>query len=76
MPQRDHGETIKRLSPLLNEPDLDKKVKEAAHEQDTTGSTTSNEMITTQVTENSAIREYNLFQVIGIILGSPEFQRR
>ncbi|HEY5745928.1 MAG TPA: DUF1800 domain-containing protein [Chryseolinea sp.] len=76
IPQRDHGETIKRLSPLLNEPDLDKKVKQAAERQDTTGSKAEDEMISTEVTESSAAREYNLHQVIGIILGSPEFQRR
>jgi len=76
IPQRDLSETIKRLSPLLNEPDLDKKVKEAAQEQDTTGSRVSNEMISTEATENSAVRKYNLHQIIGVILGSPEFQRR
>jgi uncharacterized protein (DUF1800 family) len=76
IPQRDHGETIKRLSPLLNEPDLDKKVKQAAEQQDTTGRKADDEMISTEVTENSAAREYNLHQVIGIVLGSPEFQRR
>ena len=76
IPQRDHRETIKRLSPLLNEPDLDKKVKEAAEEQDTTGSTVNHQMISTDVAENSAVREYNLHQIIGVILGSPEFQRR
>jgi len=61
---------------LLNEPDLDKKVKEAAQEQDTTGSTVNNQMTSTEVAENSAVREYNLHQIIGVILGSPEFQRR
>ena len=77
IPQRDHRETIKRLSPLLNEPDLDKKVKEAAEEQATNEKTVNNEVISTPtVPENSAVREYNLHQVIGIILGSPEFQRR
>ena len=76
MPQRDHGETMKRLSPLLNEPDLDKKVKEAAEEHDTTGKKSDGEMISTKVAENSAVREYNLHQIIGIVLGSPEFQRR
>ena len=75
LPQRDHRETIKRLSPLLNEPNLDKKVKQAAEEQDTY-SKTNDEMISTEVTENSAVREYNLHQIIGIVLGSPEFQRR
>jgi uncharacterized protein (DUF1800 family) len=76
LPQRDHEETIKRLSPLLNEPELDKKVKEAADKQDTTGRNAENEMMSTQITEKAVTRQYNLYQVIGIILGSPEFQRR
>jgi uncharacterized protein (DUF1800 family) len=76
MPQRDHGETLKRLSPLLNEPDLDKKVKEAAEKQDTSGKKSDDEIISTKVTESSTASEYNLHQVIGIVLGSPEFQRR
>jgi uncharacterized protein (DUF1800 family) len=76
MPQRVHEETIKRLSPLLNEPELDKKVKKAAEKHDTTRRKPDDEMIPTQVTENSLPREYNLYQVIGIVLGSPEFQRR
>ena len=77
IPQRDHSETIKRLSPLLNEPDLDKKVKEAAEEQAANENKVNDEVISTPtVSENSAMHEYNLHQVIGIILGSPEFQRR
>ena len=75
MPQRDHRETIQRLSPLLNEPDLEKKVKKAAAEKDTIESV-PDDNIPTDVTESKAVHEYNLLQVIGIILGSPEFQRR
>jgi hypothetical protein len=76
IPQRDHGETINRLSPLLNEPDLDKKVKKAAEEQDTSTDKTNNKIISTVETKRPAVREYNLHQIIGIVLGSPEFQRR
>ena len=77
IPQRDHSETIKRLSPLLNEPDLDKKVKEAAEEQAANENKVNDEVISTPtVSQNSAVHGYNLHQVIGIILGSPEFQRR
>lgn len=76
MPQRDHSPTIRRLSPLLNEPELDKKVKQAADEHDTASMKSKEEMISTEVQENSVAHEYNLNQIIGIILGSPEFQRR
>jgi uncharacterized protein (DUF1800 family) len=76
MPQRDHGETIKRLTPLLNEPELDQKVKHAAEEQDTSARKAKDVMFSTEVTDSSATQKYNLYQVIGIILGSPEFQRR
>ena len=77
IPQRDHRETIKRLSPLLNEPDLEKKVKQAAEEHATNEMAVNNEEISTStVPLHSTVREYNLHQVIGIILGSPEFQRR
>jgi hypothetical protein len=76
IPERDHLETIERLSPLMNEPDLDKKVKKAAEAQDTTRIKADDEIMSTEVTERSTVGEYNLYQVIGIILGSPEFQRR
>lgn len=77
IPQRDHSETIKRLLPLLNEPNLDKKVEEAAEDQADNGKKQNKKAITTPTpVQNSTAREYNLHQVIGIILGSPEFQRR
>jgi len=76
IPQRDHLETIKRLSPLLNEPELDKKVKQAVDEQDTSARKSKDEMISKEMKQNSSVHEYNLNQIIGIVLGSPEFQRR
>jgi uncharacterized protein (DUF1800 family) len=68
LPQRDLDNTIKRLTPLLNDPDLPEKINRAAekHIQDTA--------MIAQV--NTKKQEYGLSQVVGIIIGSPEFQRR
>lgn len=89
MPERDPEETIKRLTPLLNDPELEKKIDKAADQ--TPPSTSNNRMDTSAVAkENQLLADadesvkhktkmddkYQLSQVIGIIIGSPEFQRR
>jgi phospholipase/lecithinase/hemolysin len=106
LPERDVEETVKRLTPLLNDPNLDKKIDEAAGNakpasqanmmandadvlgdnmmddgndrrmkekinKKNTGKTTSISGLQTTVGNNSM-----LAQVVGIIIGSPEFQRR
>lgn len=100
MPERNLDETIKRLTPMLNDPDLDKKVGKAAgrtvvpNAGDMAGSESMlnddmNDMkprdkpgkkgqarggyasMQTASGNNSM-----LSQVVGIIIGSPEFQRR
>ena len=67
LPERNLEETIKRLKPMLEDPDLAGKVENAiqknvnrpkANEIKTRGSSTM------------------LAQVVGVILGSPEFQRK
>ncbi|MBC8033361.1 MAG: DUF1800 family protein, partial [Chitinophagaceae bacterium] len=110
MPERDINETVKRLTPLLNDPDLEKKVRAAA------GTATPDTQRPTQpgneqmqengkydalsdedkmvskgasgddpgkmATEPSGDKtvvktdKNMLTQVVGIIIGSPEFQRR
>jgi len=91
MPERDIKETIERLTPLLNDPELQKKVNEAA-------ANTNVPLVNTKedkevMDENRLLGDsvqashkkskpaddkskYRLSQVIGIIIGSPEFQRR
>ncbi len=59
MPERQTDETVKRLTPMLNDPALGDKVATASGE-DKPGQS------------NAGM----LPQVVGIILGSPEFQRR
>ena len=105
MPERDLEETVKRLTPLLNDPDLDKKVDEAAGKtappQQAGMETNQDAMMSADITEKkvkdkvsikdgkkgldrnsyasmqSAVGTNNMLsQVIGIIIGSPEFQRK
>ncbi|HEY4205768.1 MAG TPA: DUF1800 domain-containing protein [Puia sp.] len=59
MPERDLEPTIKRLTPMLNDPNLPQKVNAADGQQ-----------------ADTVIDGGRLTQVVGIIIGSPEFQRR
>lgn len=100
MPQRDITETVKRLTPLLGDPELEKKVDKAADKAPAQQQTaTANEDVMTDedmdegtfknkpgkndIGKNSfaaierAKENTNMMsQVVGIIIGSPEFQRR
>ncbi len=60
MPGRDLDQTIKRLLPLLNDPDLKSKIEAAAEKK---------QFIAGPGTDMLA-------QVVGMLIGSPEFQRR
>ena len=100
MPERDLGATIKRLSPMLNDPDLQKKINKAAssnvalHQRNTMinedvvmmddgendnkakpvkKGLAKNNLLNIQSTPGS---NSMLSQVVGVILGSPEFQRK
>lgn len=91
LPERKTDETIRRLTPLINDPELSGKVDKAAKEstvphspQSTVNAGESGEndeemMENKKVDEQMDVKpvmEYRLDQVIGIIIGSPEFQRR
>jgi hypothetical protein len=65
LPERNLDATIKRLTPMLNDPGLSQKVDVASGRQP------DNDM----VAANDA-KAAQLGQVVGIIIGSPEFQRR
>jgi uncharacterized protein (DUF1800 family) len=67
MPERDLDQTIKRLTPMLNDPNLPQKVNTAAAGHD--------EMAVTEPTP-ALISPATTAQVVGVIIGSPEFQRR
>jgi uncharacterized protein (DUF1800 family) len=91
MPGRKLDETIKRLSPMLNDPKLMEKVNEASAKTPaaTMAPATDNNAMMDQQTGLKGKRKYNfmamqtstgnnsmLAQVVGVIIGSPEYQRR
>jgi uncharacterized protein (DUF1800 family) len=98
MPERDLSETFKRLSPMLNDPNLIQKIDAAATKsapssntvmanEDTMmmeesgpinpkGQKTNAQKNGTSAKQNSFANNTMLAQVVGIIIGSPEFQRR
>lgn len=76
LPERDLAATEKRLTPMLNDKGLAQKVSmasaNAAPVDDAAGRTGNDVAMTeTSVNDNSM-----LAQAVGIIIGSPEFQRR
>lgn len=68
MPERNLDETMERLIPALNDPDFSEKVDSAANK-----STPVNKDL---VIARGKGRPDVLAQVVGIVIGSPEFQRR
>lgn len=93
MPERDVQETVKRLKPMLNDPELANKVENAAAKA--TPVKTMDNMQAMQSGENTDTKPANkgfgkkankivtatgsntmLAQVVGVIIGSPEFQRK
>jgi hypothetical protein len=97
MPERDLSETIKRLTPMLNDPDLINKVDQAASKTTIPSSSTTmmnaddsmmgNEDILAKPKAKLADKQLNtkqnlvgnngmLAQIVGVIIGSPEFQKR
>lgn len=80
MPGRNMDATIKRLQPLLSNPAFEKKLKEAADQQATVsgmGKNDANDMDVMDAPMSKVRAERNMLaQVVGIIIGSPEFQRK
>lgn len=76
LPERDLDATIKRLTPMLNDPGLSQKVDVAssrAGQNGADGIQADNDMAMVAGNDQRAAQ---LGQVVGIIIGSPEFQRR
>ncbi len=69
MPERDLDQTIRRLTPMLGDPSLQQKVNAAATQNDEMSVTESAPVPTPMTSATTA-------QVVGIIIGSPEYQRR
>ena len=83
MPERNLDKTIERLKSMLNDPDLIKKVETAASQNNKMQDAVNedlmmNEKITDKKVNNSVkmAGDNMLAQVVGLILGSPEFQRK
>ncbi len=104
LPERDLSETVKRLTPLLNDPELQQKVTKAADkhpvaETDMNSTMTAKSYLDKMQSDTDMSDDENvsskskrknelvainnaptgknmLSQVVGIIIGSPEFQRR
>jgi len=95
MPERNLDETVKRLTPMLNDPELDKKINSAAERNTPVRQTMMDEDILSDDMEegvgakgkkglkkgSNSIQMVDgnnsmLSQVVGIIIGSPEFQRK
>jgi hypothetical protein len=85
MPERNLDKTIQRLSLMLNDPDLVKKVETAALQNASPKSAIDEEedLILDDKTPNKKVAnsaamagDNMLAQVVGLILGSPEFQRK
>jgi uncharacterized protein (DUF1800 family) len=95
LPERNLEGTLKRLTPLINNPNMAEKINDAADKNVAISSNEEDEMIETnemmnmdedkKETKNEKRNEAMknnfgdnsmLAQVVGIIIGSPEFQRR
>ncbi|MDP9042417.1 MAG: DUF1800 domain-containing protein, partial [Bacteroidota bacterium] len=81
VPLGDSLQMKKRLSPLLNDPALFQKVASAASNRDTTNYTKENSDTLRPLTAriewtNTKQNNIMLAQVVGLLIGSPEFQRR
>jgi uncharacterized protein (DUF1800 family) len=97
MPERDLGQTVARLKPMLNDPNLQQKVANAAEQSNAGKQSNNNEMQGMDMmgekkekfkmgngkkaNENPVIKQQAgnntmLAQVVGVIIGSPEFQRK
>ncbi len=83
LPERNLDQTIKRLTPMLNDPELVKKVETAS--QKTAPADANMASNPQQIQPNTlSVNKKNptgtnstmLAQVVGVIIGSPEFQRR
>ncbi len=85
LPERNLEETIKRLTPMLNDPELMKKVETASKNTNKDQNTPINQQMQPNNAMNMASAKNKnastgsntmLAQVVGVIIGSPEFQRR
>jgi uncharacterized protein (DUF1800 family) len=78
LPERDLGGTVKRLTPMLSDPTFYRKVEDATKNGNgaaTNETDKANETGTAMAIDGES-KDPMLAQVVGIIIGSPEYQRR
>jgi len=83
LPERNLDETVKRLSPLLSHPDLHTKIEDAGSKYPGSNSNSNSIVANLDAVQNHSTGKpgdnknpNSLGQVVGILIGSPEFQRR
>jgi hypothetical protein len=78
LPERNLDATIKRLTPMLNDPGLSQKVDVASSRagDGEAGGTRAEQSGPEGMVAANDQKAAQLGQVVGIIIGSPEFQRR
>lgn len=80
LPQRDHSANIKRLIPLVNDDAVEEKINKASDLSANNQGETMMDLNKTNPAEEKISLEKGsktlLSQVVGIIIGSPEFQRK
>ena len=84
LPERNLDASTSRLKPLLNNPQLADKINQAAAGKAAAPKQPKeNDLVNDELNEDSTMNKkltkeqlYSLNQVVGIIIGSPEFQRR
>ena len=82
LPERDLAGTVKRLTPMLTDPGFAKKVEDASKNGDTVSGNGADAGLRAPDSGRVAMamdgesKDPMLAQVVGIIIGSPEYQRR
>jgi uncharacterized protein (DUF1800 family) len=82
LPERDLAGTVKRLTPMLTDPSFAKKVEDASKNGDTASGNGVDAGMRAPDSGRVAMamdgesKDPMLAQVVGIIIGSPEYQRR
>jgi uncharacterized protein (DUF1800 family) len=73
LPERNLDATVKRLTPMLNDPSFSRKVEDASAR---TMDVDSTAVVEVGRSDGMQAPDPMLAQVVGIIIGSPEYQRR
>ena len=76
LPEKDLKTTFARLAPMLSDPDISKKVQHAAVRSTTAVLASEDENAKQSDKQHLAANKNMISQVVGVLIGAPEFQRR